>query len=174
MEKVKEFLEINGRVIVVVVLVLLGIFAISAATSNDDNAEENQTSEEVPGIPLSDSNTDRTPATPADGVEIGSKPQAGPVVIEKTEKTYTADARQGDNQTVIVRQIVNEYLADTDQSLNAAQRLFMETNLVNLLPRDDVIAVGEEISLTEDDIAPIAEEASSLTEAAQNRWSAYL
>lgn len=175
MESIKNFIVVNARVIIVVVLVVMGVFALSSLNSNnEETVDEAQTAEDVPGIPLTDDSQRREPARPADGEEIGSEPLAGPVEVEVEEETFAASARKGDNQTVIVRQIVNEYLADAEKSLNAPQRLYMETNLVNLLNRDNNIPVGVEISLTKDDITPVADAAEKLSEAAQNRWAAYL
>ena len=175
MEKIKDFVQLNARVIVITLLVVAVVIAISTAGSNDDSNETDVANEEVPGMmPIQDEEKSAEPAVAPEEDRVGSQPIAGPVAVEKDENTYTSSAREGDNQTVVVRQMVTEYLADNDKSLNKAQRLFMETNLVNTLPRNDVIQVGETITLDQDTVNQLTDEAVELSDAAQQRWLAYL
>jgi len=179
METIKKFIEVNARVIVATVLIVAAIVAVSFAGSNDDSTDSTSTDQEQSTTEVteqaSDENADdgQKPAVP-NGDAIGREPQAGPVEVANEAEAYTAIVRKGDNQTVIVRQMVNEYLADQNKELNAPQRLYMETVLVNSLPRNDLVFAEATITLEKSQIDTVVGEAESLSSAAQDRWSAYL
>jgi len=184
MDRVRDFVTDNMRGIIVAIIVAGAVTAIAIAGNSETNDNGDQASQET-SSEVADNNGDVSeqsdeqtnednPATPEDGEVIGSKPQSGSVVVEKETDQFRTEVRQGDNQTVIVRQMVNEYLADESESLNVAQRLYMETVIVNSLPRDNTIFVGDVITVEKETIAKSASEAKSLTDAEQERWLQYL
>ena len=94
--------------------------------------------------------------------------------VELTADEYTITAESGDNQTVLVREIVGTYMSERDDSLNPEQALYVETNLVNTLPRDDLIFVGDTIRLSDESLKTVVDQAFQLTEQQQAAWSVYL
>lgn len=94
--------------------------------------------------------------------------------VELTGDEYTITAQSGDNQTVLVREIVASYMSLRDDSLNPQQALYVETHLVDTLPRNDLIFVGDTIRLSDDSIETVVAQALTLTDQQQAAWSAYL
>jgi len=138
----------------------------SEGSMDENDSEDAETNEE------SEQSTDES----ADFVDavIGRTPIAGSVEIENENDSYIATVRGGDNQTVIVRQMVNDYLSDESKDLTAPQRLYMETTLVDSIGRDDTIVIGSEISLSKDSVAAAAEESESLSARQLELWATYL
>jgi hypothetical protein len=182
MESIKEFLRTNGRALgiaLVVVAVVIGI-SLTADNSDEQNGESDQASsttiendsEDAETNEESEQSTDES----ADFVDavIGRTPIAGSVEIENENDSYIATVRGGDNQTVIVRQMVNDYLSDESKDLTTPQRLYMETTLVDSIGRDDTIVIGSEISLSKDSVAAAAEESESLSARQLELWATYL
>jgi len=168
LEKLRE----NPRA-VVATLITVGVVALFVGGgSNDDAADTTQTEEAA--VTQTVENEAEQEATGSEDVVIGSEPQAGPVAVEKEDAVYGAVVREGDNQTVVVRQIVNDYLSDQSQSLSAEQRLFVETVVVDSLPRNDVIFAGDKIEVDESVIAQTVADSGELTQEQIAAWAAYL
>ncbi len=177
---IKEKLNQYGRPLAVALVVIVAIVGISLASNDEsgdsDNNNQQQTVEnsDQTQSDSTDSNEPEGEASEDENVEIGTEPEAGPVEVESTDNTYKAAARAGDNQTVIARQIVADFLSDEDKSLNAAQRLYAETNLVNELGRNDLISVGYVAELSKDQVSEVVSAAEQLSESQQDLWSNYL
>ena len=179
LEKIKE----NPR-LVVAVLITAGVIALLIGSgSNSNNTQtENQPSqnesqsEQTVSNNDDDSSSDQSSDAEAENSDeaIGSAPIAGPVAVTKNEGIYSATVRSGDNQTVIVRQIIADYLESNELALSAEKRLFIETNLVNDLPRNDTIFAGQVVSLNDATIKTTVERSNTLTDTQLARWSAYL
>ncbi len=172
---IKEKLNQYGRPLAVALIVIAAIVGISLA-SNDDNVDSDQNDDQAMTSEMQDNETASADEASDEAVneEIGSEPMAGPVEVESTDATYKATAREGDNQTVMVRQIVSDYASDEGVTLNAEQRLYAETNLVNELGRNDVIDAGFVAELSKDTVAEIVTQAGELSEAEQDLWARYL
>lgn len=70
--------------------------------------------------------------------------------------------------------MVNQFLSDNAKSLSAEQRLYVETVVVDSLPRNNVIYAGQEITVDSSVISSAVEASASLTDVQLARWSAYL
>ncbi|MDO8266191.1 MAG: hypothetical protein Q7T41_04600 [Candidatus Saccharibacteria bacterium] len=170
-------LKDNSR-LVVVALIAAGIVALIASSGGNKN-----TSTDVKSEPASQASTQTNEAQEAvnstdnnnnNEVVIGSTPQAGPVEVVKKESVYRSTVRKGDNQTVIARQMVNQFLSDNSKSLSAEQRLYVETVVVDSLPRNNMIYAGQEITVDSSVISGAVDASASLTDVQLARWSAYL
>ena len=175
MGSIKQFFEKYARVIVVAMVVVGAIATLALAADNSEEPETNQPEATAAETPQNEENSqpNTVPAAP-EGAVIGSEPMAGPVVVDEEEVSYSATVRRGDNQTVIVRQIVNEYLQDTNQSLSAEKRLFIETVVVNSLPRNDLIFAGQVVDVSKQTLADATQQSNELTQAQLNLWATYL
>lgn len=161
---------LNGRVVGAIVISLTLVW-ISSRGNNQQVAEQSETPQ------VSETNTENSDVKNNDKapqVQIGSTPQAGPVEVEKQTDSYSATVRKGDNQTVIVRQIVNDYLSDNSLSLSPEQRLYTETVLVDSLPRNDLIYPGAVLKVASEKIQTAVSDSSNLTEYQLSLWSKYL
>ena len=148
-----EFLKNNTRGIIIALLAVGVITAVSASSSNEDDQTDNQ-----PEVSQTDTATDPIgPLAPETDADVESETAEEPSAfndegeretapVEANEGTFTTTARSGDNQTTLMRDIVGQYMDDKDTSLSAEQMLYVETNLVQGLPANDVIFVGEEVS----------------------------
>ena len=168
-------LKDNSR-LVVVALIAAGIVALIASSGGNKN-----TNTDVQSEPASQASTQTNEAQETvnsaennNEVVIGSTPQAGPVEVVKQESVYRSSVRKGDNQTVITRQMVNQFLSDNAKSLSAEQRLYVETVVVDSLPRNNVIYAGQEITVDSSVISSAVDASASLTDVQLARWSAYL
>ncbi len=171
MDKLRE----NPRP-VVAALIVAGIAALIIGSSSDTNTQTTDVTQEANQTQSSEEAKTEDEVMEKTEVEtaIGSEPSSGPVKVEKDETTYKSTVRAGDNQTVIVRQMVNDYLSDQSKSLSPEQRLFVETTLVGALPRNDVVFVGEQITIPAESIASAVEASATLTEAQLALWAQYL
>ena len=179
-----EKLRDNPRV-VIAILVTAGILAFAIGNSGNNNGQDtDQTETPAPEVVVNDDEDLATEEGQASDEEadtgqasdetIGSEPEAGIVQVEKEDDIYKATVRKGDNQTIVVRQVINDYMANQTAGLSAEQRLYMETVIVNSLPRNDVVFTGQEITVDEATINNAAEDAKNLTEAQIAQWSMYL
>jgi len=176
MQEILDKLKDNPRIIVAT-LITAGVVALAVGN--------NGTTDEIVTDVTEDTPTSQTETTPdavvaedesSDSAEIviGSEPTSGPVEVAKEDTSYSATVRSGDNQTVISRQMVNDYLGAQSQSLSAEQRLYVETVVVDSLPRNDVIFVGDVVEVDETVIADAVAASGELTEAQIANWSTYL
>ena len=188
----RNIFEQYGRAIAVALIVIVAIVGISLASNNTDQPENEpkdittETSD-VPGNDATDDNSESDRNTSGDSEadrsedtndqgDTGdlSESAAGPVEVESTEDGYSATARSGDNQTVMVRQIVADYASSESINLNASQKLYAETILVNELGRNDAIEVGYDAELSKDTVSNVIEDAGELSQAEQDLWAQYL
>ncbi len=171
LEKIKE----NPR-LVVAALITAGVLALvisSGSNKTDDNTEKtNETTQSETTAENTDDNQTTQPSTVQD--PIGSTPAAGAVQVSSEDSIYKSTVRKGDNQTVIVRQMVNEYLADNSKSLSREQRLFIETNLVNKLPKDDTIFEGEVVEVPSTVVGELVAASEQLSDVQKSLWTKYL
>ena len=65
------------------------------------------------------------------GSLILSGSQAKAETESSVQDTYSYKASEGDNLSYVVRDSINQYLKSNDKKLNAAQRVYAETNIVN-------------------------------------------
>lgn len=170
-----EFLKNNARGIIISLLVAGAIIGI-ANVSNDDtstNEEAETTQNEETQNETKDESTEKSEESSEETStdESSSEDQKS---VTSTDDAFVSTTANGDNQTVVVRRMVDNYLSGSDAELSAEQKLYVETNLVNDLGRTDFIPVGQEIKLAKETIAKRVEEARNLSEAAIARWSAYL
>lgn len=175
-----EFLQKNARAIGIALIALLIVLAISFAGSNNDSETENGASNDAQTSETTqeenENGEDGTKAEDEQTAQPENDEEATPVreSVQTQDDNYTISAVAGDNQTVLVRDIIAQYETDNDVELSAEQRLFTETNLVNALPRSDVILVGDTVRLSKEDVASVFEEAQNLNEAQLAAWAAYL
>lgn len=155
-----EFIKKNARAIVIAVLVVgvAGLAIVSQSNDNADQKTENQATEQP-----SAEQENKSEEKPA---ESGG--------VTKEESTYSTTVNSGDNQTVLVRKIIDRYLGDGSKTLRPEQKLYVETNLVNTLPRNDLIYAGQTIALTEESVKQFVDSSGQLTEAQLSRWARYL
>lgn len=184
-----EKLRNNPR-IVVVTLIAAGVLAIAVAAGNNNNQQQ-ATPEAAPQS--NQSNTDgqnadngdeeqpaEENATPANDASGSSNPSS--VVTQGTQNvevrneagSFKTTVKTGNNQTVVVRKMVSDYLTSKSQTLSDEQKLYIETTIVSQLPRREKIYPGEEISVTEDLLAKTIEASKQLTDQQIKRWGAYL
>ncbi len=187
-----EKLRDNPRA-VVVALITAGLIAIvvGASGNNPDSSdvsqEERADSAEMESVDDGDtateqestSETGEDTATESDAHEEGdaheeSTHESTPPEVTESEGSVSATVRKGDNQTVIVRQMVENYLNRESQTLSDAQKLYVETKLVAQLPRKDVVHPGEIVTVESARIADLVGSSRELSDAAVQRWAAYL
>ncbi len=181
-----EKLRDNPRA-VVAALVAAGVLAVAVGASNqnpnstgdapstpaaevsqdEQSTAENQVEESpTPGAEQQTSDTEAS--------EPESTPAAGPVSVTNDQGSLKAVVRKGDNQTVIVRQMVTDYLSSRNETLSAEQKLFVETTVVSKLPKDDKIFAGESIAVSESIVADTVAASKNLDQNAIARWNKYL
>lgn len=182
-----EKLRDNPRV-VVATLVAAGVLAVavSAGGNNDTptDTDDTQTAEtsmqEGAEASSTEAMSEEERAASQESTEESSEgpamsdSAAGPVEVSSEGGSLSATVRKGDNQTVIVRQMIADVIEAKSDALSEEQKLYVETSAVNALPRNDVIHPDETISLQESTISQLIDEAKQLDEAAIARWSAYL
>ncbi len=188
-----EKLRNNPR-IVVVALIAAGVLAIAVAAGNNKSSDQQpsspQTSEQS-----KDSGTDSGENTGPEGGEQapadqepstapteseGNKPPTAVaggtanVDVRSDAGNYKSTVKTGNNQTIIVRKMVSEYLASKSETLSDEQKLYVETNIVSQLPRNDKIFPGQEVNVSESVLTQTIEASKQLTQEQIKRWSAYL
>ena len=159
-----EFLQKYARVIVIALLVIGVIVAISVSGSSNDEPIDEATSSES----TESENTNEGPVAPE------TETEATESTVERTEDgVSTISAVKGDNQTVMVRKVITQFTSD-ENMLSPEQMLFAETNLVNELPRNDLIFVGDTVRLTDEQVESVLEQARNLSESQIAAWAQYL
>ncbi len=173
-----EFLKNNLRGIVISLLVAGAIIGIASISSDDtsDNSNETESSqtEQTQDEAQKEESAVDSEGQADENDEEGSSDETTAPTVESNDDGFESQTVEGDNQTVVVRRMVESYLREADTELSAEQKLYVETNLVNDLGRTDFVAVGQNIALAESKVAERVEEAKNLSEAAIARWSAYL
>ncbi len=70
--------------------------------------------------------------------------------------------------------MINEYLAANQKKLSAEQRLYIETNVVNKLPRNDKVFENDTIEVPSSVIGEVTAASEQLTDAQKALWAQYL
>jgi hypothetical protein len=181
-----EKLRDNPRA-VVAALVAAGVLAVAVGASNRNqnnsgdtpstpasevSQEDSSAAEQQPQDQPESEAEANSPATPPPTQQ--AVPPAGPVSVTSDQGTLKATVRRGDSQTVIVRQMVTDYLGGRNETLSAEQKLFVETTLVSKLPKSDKIFTGQMVSLSETTVADTVAASKNLSQAAIARWNKYL
>lgn len=179
LEKLRE----NPRLVVAGLLTLgVLVLALGGDGQNDNNGdtpadspESSQTEEQV-----DESSAENGESEPSEAIDtqpsslnevLGTAPLAGAVQITKSADSYSAVARAGDNQTLVVRQIVEDYISEQGETLTIEQKLYVETNVVDTLPRDDLIHVGEEVAVAANVLDQYVTLSQGLSEAETLAWA---
>ena len=181
-----EKLRDNPRA-VVAALVAAGVLAVAVGASNqnpdnsgdtpstpatevsqEEQAAEEEQPEEQPAAETGNQDSQQPAPAPQ------STPPAGPVSVTNDQGSLKATVRKGDNQTVIVRQMIADYLTARNETLTPEQMLYAETTLVSKLPKDDIIFAGESVTVNETTVADTIAASKNLDQAAIARWSKYL
>lgn len=173
-----EKLRDNPRV-VVAALVAAGVLAVAIGAGGNNKTDETSQQQETTSSDTAqnetpENQTETSPQSPTPAPIDTKPPVAGPVQVTSQEGQLKATVRKGDNQTVIVRQIIADHLRAKNENISAEQRLYAETNIVNQLPRNDLIYAGQELSVSEETVAKIVSGSKQLTPEAIKRWSQYL
>jgi hypothetical protein len=176
MESIQEFLKKNVRTVVVALVIVGTIVTVSMSGSDQNKISTDEPQQDSTAV-STDSTTETTEnqqETATAEVVIGSEPQAGPVKVDEDKSMYRSTVRPGDNQTVIARQMLNEFLADESKSLSAEQRLYVETVVVDSLLRNNIIFAGDVIEVEKSAIAASVDASAVLSETQLARWTTYL
>ncbi len=155
-----DFIKKNARTLSVLAAIVAVVAAITLFTGDDN------TSDQV------SNNTETSEQGNNDTTNEETKPDEAGIV--KSEDTSKVTVVEGDNQTVVVRRIIERYASDNKLNLNDAQKLHAETKLVDILGRKDLIHPGEVISLTDAQIKQITDSSAALTADEQALWAQYL
>ncbi len=180
-----EFLKNNARGIVIALLAVGIITAVSASGNDDDTPETTQEDivsqtenlvqtqeqdDEAAAESSEEAETEAEEATPATNSD-GERESAEVAVADGQ---LSATARGGDNQTTLIRDIIDQYKDGADTELSAEQMLFVETQLVNALPKSDLIFVGDVVAVSEEQVKSSIDAAGDLSEAGLALWARYL
>jgi hypothetical protein len=166
-----EFLQKNARAIILALLIIGVVSAVSNSGTDEDTdaVTEATTSSEV----VAETTPDEDVTGAVEG-EAGDDDAATPAMIEKTDSEYTVSAVSGDNQTKLVRRVIAQYVDEADVEISGEQRVYMETHLVNSLPRNDMIFVGDTIRVNSDEMMALVDSSQNLSDADLALWAAYL
>lgn len=166
-----EFLQKNARAIIIALLIVGVVVAISTSGSDEPETKDDaQTSETASTEQTTEDSPESEPESEpesADTTEVVEE-------VQKNENVYSVSAVAGDNQTKLVRRVIEQYVDEADVELSAEQRLFVETNLVNTLPRNDLIFVGDTIKVDEAGLKSFVDASKNLTQAEIAIWATYL
>lgn len=186
-----EKLRNNPR-IVVVALIAAGVLAIAVAAGNNntnqpaapESSVESGQSTDTPSDDAAktddatddseDSGSDTDTPTGTSSPQSVVKSGIDNVDVRTEGGTYKTTVKGGNNQTVIVRKMVSDYLASKSENLSDEQKLYIETTIVSNLPPKDKIFSGEEVIVTEDVMTKTVDASKQLTQEQIKRWSAYL
>lgn len=141
----------------------------TAPEENKDESAPSESSEKSENSESSDSanNTNTAkPSTVAGGVAN--------VEVSSESGNYKSTVKAGNNQTVIVRKMIADYLASKSVNLSDEQKLYVETNIVSQLPRKDRIFPGEQVMVDQGLLDKTVEASKQLTQEQIKLWSAYL
>jgi len=180
-----DFLKKNARSIVVALLAAGVIIAVSttANNSNDEtgnntdttqNAPEGDTTKEESTTPTETVETTQTPAPETPQASTNDEGDRVTANVQNADDVYSATARSGDNQTLLIRDVMSNYTGANKTELSPEQKLYLETALVDSLPRNDVINPGEVIKISKSVLEAKITEAKQLDQITLNRWSKYL
>lgn len=89
-----------------------------------------------------------------------------------TQDTYSYKASEGDNLSYVVRDSINQYLKSNDKKLNAAQRVYAETNIVNDMGAY-WLDVNQDVQVSKAKVQEYVNNSESLDQDTQNAWQYY-
>lgn len=169
-----EFLQKNARAIVIALLAVgvITVVSLNGSENGDDSsdvavtapAEGDSSTDESAGGESGDQTEDEV------AVE-GTRPGRD---VSESDGSYSVTAEAGDNQTVLIRDVIAQYSDAQSVELSAEQRLFVETNLVADLPKSDLIFVGDVIKVEATQLQEVFSQAQELSESQIAAWAAYL
>lgn len=87
-------------------------------------------------------------------------------------ETYDYTASKGDNLSYVVRDAINQYCKDNGEDLNAAQRMYVETNVVNDMGAY-WLDVNENVHVSKPKLKEYVDSSKNFTEAQQAAWQKY-
>lgn len=88
------------------------------------------------------------------------------------QDTYNYKASEGDNLSYVVRDSINQYLKANDKKLNAAQRVYTETNIVNDMGAY-WLDVNQDVQVSKAKVQEYVNSSESLDQDTQNAWQYY-
>lgn len=163
-----EFLQKNARTVIIGLLVAGVVAGVSLRGSSNDEAPKETTSSET-----ANQEEQQGPIAPESN-ESAPEQKTESTVERVDDNTSTVTAVKGDNQTTMVRKVVQQFVDGSEEKLSAEQLLFAETSLVDMLPRNDLIFVGDTVRLTDEQVSSVAEKAKNLTDSQIAAWAKYL
>ena len=169
-----EYVQKNINAIVIVLLIV-GVVTAIVVGGNDDSKETKATDKTTTSETTTTDEAKTTDTTAND--ETNNDKQTTTVAestVAKADNKYSIVAVKTDNQTVNVRKIMKNFMKDTGEKVSAEQSLFIETTLVDTLPRNDLIYPGNVISLDASQIQNVFDSAHNLTDYQISLWAQYL
>lgn len=91
---------------------------------------------------------------------------------QQQPETYDYTASRGDNLTYVVRDSINQYCKDNGENLNAAQRIYIETNVVNDMGAY-WLDVNEQVHVSKPKLKEYVDSSKNLNESQQAAWQKY-
>ena len=88
------------------------------------------------------------------------------------QDTYSYTASQGDNLTYVVRDSIQQYVKANDKNINAAQRLYTETNVVNDMGAY-WLDVDQNVQVSKAKVQEYVNNSESLDADTQKAWQVY-
>ncbi len=160
-----EYIQKNARTIILFVIVIGLITAISFNGSDNSST----TTEETKVADTQQTDQDNTGSDEQkDNTNTDTK------AVVKIDDEFTTSAVSGDNQTVMIRRVVTNYLLESNDEISPEQSLFIETKLVDTLPRNDLIFVGDTVKVSGSQLKSTVEASQKLTPAQTALWAQYL
>lgn len=106
------------------------------------------------------------------GSLILSGSQAKAETENGVQDTYSYKASKGDNLSYVVRDSINQYLKSNDKKLNAAQRVYAETNIVNDMGAY-WLDVNQDVQVSKAKVQEYVNSSESLDQNTQTAWQYY-
>lgn len=106
------------------------------------------------------------------GSLILSGSQAKAETESSVQDTYSYKASKGDNLSYVVRDSINQYLKSNDKKLNAAQRVYAETNIVNDMGAYWLDA-NQDVQVSKAKVQEYVNSSESLDQNTQTAWQYY-
>ena len=98
--------------------------------------------------------------------------QAKAETESSVQDTYSYKASEGDNLSYVVRDSINQYLKSNDKKLNAAQRVYAETNIVNDMGAY-WLDVNQDVQVSKAKVQEYVNSSESLDQNTQTAWQYY-
>lgn len=169
MDKIKS----NSR-LVILFLIVAGVALLMF--SSGENNQLPVVTEETATIKPTDTQNQDSPEVSEPEKEANQSEEPAAVTPSDSASgfEFKAKVNKGDNQTVIARQMITEYLNKQSKTLSDEQRIYVETVIVDSMPRNNVVYEGSEIVVAESTISSAVENGASLTVTQLARWATYL